>query len=63
MVVSMKNKGRTLFAVGTKHVQLCTVTNIFQEDTWIFAASDLAVVGIGILVSRDVFVDFERSSP
>jgi hypothetical protein len=35
VMVSMKNKGRTLFAVGAKHVQLCAVMNILQEDTWI----------------------------
>jgi hypothetical protein len=46
MVVSMKNKVRTLFAVDAKHVQLCAVTNIFQEDARIFAAPGPAIVVI-----------------
>jgi hypothetical protein len=35
----------SFFVVGTKHVHLWAVTNIFQEDTRIFAASDPVVVG------------------
>jgi hypothetical protein len=48
MVVYVK-KGRTLFAVGSKHVHLWALTNMFQEDTWIFTATDPAVVAIGPL--------------
>jgi len=48
MVVSMKKKRpyTLLFAEGAKHVHLWAITNMFQGDTWIFAAPDPAVVGI-----------------
>jgi hypothetical protein len=52
MVASMKNKGRTLFAVGAKHVLVCAVTNIFQEGTWIFAATGPAIVVIGLTTDK-----------
>jgi hypothetical protein len=51
----MKNKGHTLFAVGAKHVQLCAVMNILQEDTWIFAAPGPAIVVI------DLTTDMKRA--
>jgi hypothetical protein len=38
----------TFFAEGAKHVHLWAVMNMFQEDTWIFAALDHAVVGIDL---------------
>jgi hypothetical protein len=34
------------FAMGAKHVHPWAVTNMFQEDTWIFEARDPAFVGI-----------------
>jgi hypothetical protein len=36
----------SFFAEGANHVNLWAVMNMFQEDTWIFAASYPAVVGI-----------------
>jgi hypothetical protein len=38
----------SFFAEGAKRFHRWAVTNIFQEDTWIFAAPDPAVVGIGL---------------
>jgi hypothetical protein len=32
------------FAEGEKHIHIWAVTNMFQEDTWIFAAAGPAVV-------------------
>jgi hypothetical protein len=46
---------RSLFAEGAKHVHLWIVTNIFQGDTWIFAAPDVAVVG------TDLITDMKRA--
>jgi hypothetical protein len=39
-------------AEGAKHVPLWAVTNMFQEDTWIFAAPDPAAVGIDLTTER-----------
>jgi hypothetical protein len=46
MVVFMKKKGlyALSFAEGPKHAHLWAVTNMFQEDTWIFTAPDPAVM-------------------
>jgi hypothetical protein len=44
-----------LFAEGAKHFHLWAVTNMFQEDAWIFAAPDPAVVGI------DLTTDMKRA--
>jgi hypothetical protein len=46
----MRKKGpyTFLFAVGAKHVHRWAVTNMFQGDTWKFAAPDPAVVGINL---------------
>jgi hypothetical protein len=38
----------SFFAEGAKHVNLWAVTNMFQGDTWMFAAPNPAAVGIGI---------------
>jgi hypothetical protein len=38
----------SFFAEGAKRVHLWAVTNMFQEDTWLFAAPDPAVVGIDL---------------
>jgi hypothetical protein len=35
---------QSFFAVSAKHVHLWFVTNMLQEDKWIFAAPDPAVV-------------------
>jgi hypothetical protein len=40
MAVSMNKKGpvHSFFAEGAEHVHFSAVTNMFQEETWIFAA-------------------------
>jgi hypothetical protein len=43
------------FAEGAKHIHLWAVTNMFQGGTWIFAAPNLAVVGI------DLTTDMKRA--
>jgi len=39
-------EGAVHSAEGAKHVHLWAITNMFQGDTWIFAAPYPAVVGI-----------------
>jgi hypothetical protein len=55
VMVSTKNKRRTLFAVEAKHVQLCAVTNILQEDTCIFAAPSLEIYHL-IYILRNICI-------
>jgi hypothetical protein len=38
----------SFLAEGAKHVHFWAVTNMFQEDTWYFAAPDPAVVRIDL---------------
>jgi hypothetical protein len=45
-VGSMKKKGPYTLCWGRKVLSLWAVTNMFQGETWIFAAPNLAVVGI-----------------
>jgi hypothetical protein len=54
-VESMKKGSYTLSLLRAQHVHLWAVTNIFQEDTWIFATPDPAVVGI------DLTTDMKRA--
>jgi hypothetical protein len=50
MIVSMKKKGPYTLAEGAELVHLWAVTNIFQRDTYIFAAPHRAVVGIYLTI-------------
>lgn len=44
-----------IFPEGTTHVHLWAITNMFQQDTWIFAAPNPAGVGI------DLITDMKRA--
>jgi hypothetical protein len=54
-VVSPKKGPCALFAEGANHVHLWPVMNMFQGDTWTFAAPDPAVVG------ADLTTDMKRA--
>jgi hypothetical protein len=57
MVVSMKKKGLYILCLlrVQKHLHLWAVTNMFQGDTWIFAAPDPVVVGIDMAFIVSIF--------
>jgi hypothetical protein len=44
----------SFFAEGAKHVHLWAVMKMFQRDTWIFVASDLAVAGIDLTTDMKI---------
>jgi hypothetical protein len=50
----------SVFAEGAEHVDLWTVTNMFQGETYIFAAPDIAVAGIDLTTDMKLEITVSR---